>query len=838
MAKKDFDKKNLDDFKKSLKETYDTQQKLGNNMSDYLAGVEKLGKIFKNISFIEKQRLEQSSKINNLQKDLDRGLTSEVGKSGKELKILKKQNNELLKKLKIEKQTLGIIDDNLNSLKSQTTELKKHVNSSNAISASFKSVNGFLKSTPSLVKAGFGKLKSLGILEMDKAIRNARLEMGIFSKQGDAFYNNIENISYSTNNLGIGIEELAKMQSQYSNEIGRSVQFTQASSDAMAQLAKGTNLGVEGAAAFAAEMDNFGVSMETTRDYVEQTVNSSHEMGLNTSKVIKNLQNNLKLANKYNFKNGIKGLAHMAQLSTKFKVDMGMVSGMADKLFDIEGAVDMSAQLQVMGGEWAKLADPFKLMYQAREDTDALFESVVNATKGAAKFNKESGDFTLSGMELHKLKTVAEATGLDFEQLAQSAKSAAKFSKIKSSMNISMDEKTTDFITSMAEYDATKGQYKIQLTDDKGKTVEKYVNALSANDKAMIATTIKQKATLKEQAENARNFEDEWNSTINMFKSAVLPLVKELNTALVPEFQKFREKLLSGGFIDSIKLLASNIGSFIGNMMASPLIKFMGEYPKLTTTLVGAFGIAQWFSKGMALGKGFMSVANMGGGSGGGMFGKFGKTKGGMSFGKSLSKGLKGGGALGLLGGAAEVGRGMMDEPDSNLGKAIGAGAKAAEWGATGALIGSVIPGVGTAIGGIIGAVAGGAKGIYDEYFSDESKQNTTEKGKPIGDGVVQNGKVKAITNDKDVIMAMKPNGPLANTIGGQKSNGVVQNGNVNVSFQPIKIEGTINLNTPSGSFKMDLIQDKVFMRDLSKILQETVREAINGGKLNPNPLV
>jgi len=35
---------------------------------------------------------------------------------------------------------------------------------------------------------------------------------------------------------------------------------------------------------------------------------------------------------------------------------------MADKLFDVEGAVDMSAQLQVMGGAWAKLADPFKLM--------------------------------------------------------------------------------------------------------------------------------------------------------------------------------------------------------------------------------------------------------------------------------------------------------------------------------------------------------------------------------------------------------------------------------------------------------------------------------------------
>jgi hypothetical protein len=54
---------------------------------------------------------------------------------------------------------------------------------------------------------------------------------------------------------------------------------------------------------------------------------------------------------------------------------MDFAAGMSDKLWDIEG--DMSAQLQVMGGAWAKLADPFHLMYMARNDMKGLTEEIA-----------------------------------------------------------------------------------------------------------------------------------------------------------------------------------------------------------------------------------------------------------------------------------------------------------------------------------------------------------------------------------------------------------------------------------------------------------------------------
>ena len=127
MAKKDFDKKSLDDFKKSLSEVYETQQKLGSNMSDYVSAIEKLGKLTKNIKFVEEQRVKSKESLVNLESDLLESLAEELKKSGQELKLQRKITNQILKKKSAEKSVLTVIDDNLSVLKKQTTQLAKQV---------------------------------------------------------------------------------------------------------------------------------------------------------------------------------------------------------------------------------------------------------------------------------------------------------------------------------------------------------------------------------------------------------------------------------------------------------------------------------------------------------------------------------------------------------------------------------------------------------------------------------------------------------------------------------------------------------------------------------------
>jgi uncharacterized protein YidB (DUF937 family) len=286
--------------------------------------------------------------------------------------------------------------------------------------------------------------------------------MGLLSKETNSFYEGIKSASWETNKIGVNIEQLAKMQSDYADGIGRNVILTQDGLKAMSQLAVATGLGAEGAARMGVDMENQGISAERTAKYVEETLNDSHKMGLNASKVIKNISNNMKMLNKFNFKGGVKGLAKMAETTTKLGVDMSFATGMAEKLFDIEGAVDMSAQLQVMGGEWSKLADPFKLMYMARNDMEGLTAALGKAAESSVDFNEKNGEFEISALEMHRLRKIAEQTGVSYEELANAGKNAAKFTKIKSQMSFNFDKDTQEFLTSTAQFNE-KGEAYINV---------------------------------------------------------------------------------------------------------------------------------------------------------------------------------------------------------------------------------------------------------------------------------------------------------------------------------------------------------------------------------------
>ena len=87
-------------------------------------------------------------------------------------------------------------------------------------------------------------------------------------------------------------------------------------------------------------------------------------------------------------------------------------------------------------------------VYDIKEEFYQIQQIIENE-----EFNEETGEFDISGMELHRLREVAKAANVDMTTLAESAKRVAKFSKIKGEIGGSIDEKTAEFISSIAEYD-------------------------------------------------------------------------------------------------------------------------------------------------------------------------------------------------------------------------------------------------------------------------------------------------------------------------------------------------------------------------------------------------
>jgi len=674
-----------------------------------------------------------------------------------------------------------------------------------------------LSSLPDLIEQGYGKIKGLGLFEMDKSMKKTALTMGILSKQSIGFTSGMRDGAKYSTQLGISLEDLTKMQGDYSDELGRNVILSQDGLKAVTQIAAATGLGSDGTAKMVADMDQQGLSAKNTRDYLDQAVTDSHKMGLNSSKVIKNISGNMKLLNSYNFKGGIKGLAKMAETVSKLGIDMQFATGFADKLWDVEGAVNMSAQLQVLGGEWAKMADPFHLMYMARNDMEGLTEEIGNAAAASAKFAKD-GSIQMSTMEMSRLKQVAEQTGIAYDDLVTAGKNAFKLKEIKSQISFNMSDEEKEFIANTATFDKN-GTASI-IVDGK----PKFLKQLTQMDYKTLQTQMNEKKSMEEQAQAAINFDDALTNTINMFKVLLLPLIDSINTGLLPKIKGLVKKFTDGKWGEKIEKFAGMVGDWIskfaGILIDNPLATAIGYLA--TKGLGWMMEKAGWVMNGLALAQGF-NIGTLGGGTGsaiammakqfagiaGPLIGVAAGTYLGISTGASISKSLgnqdtKEGDTTGMIGGILGGGLGWA-----------GATALAPETGG----LSYIVPIAGALGGSFLGGTAG--KVIGDEMYGDKvndgispslvdqiNQQGGTKRS------ILAQGMIRPI-DDADSFLTTKNTGPVAKAVSNSQSN-VIKH-----EFGDLNINGQLTVTTPGGgSISVDLLKDPQFIRQITKLIQ------------------
>jgi|LakMenEpi03Aug12_release.lakeMendotaPanAssembly.Ray.scaffolds.fasta_scaffold01642_15 hypothetical protein len=758
------------------------------------------------------------------------------------LKILEKQNFQLSLQRKLYKDTL------------------KEVNAMKlALADSVLPTLKALEKIPGLFKGAYSNLKGLGLFEMDKAMKQSALSMGILSKESGGFRGSIISASKQTAILGIGIKELSQIQAQYSEGVGTTALMSERTLKALGEMAAATGLGAEGTAQMAVDMRNQNVSAENTAKFVEQTMNSSHKLGVDASKVVKLVSKNIKMLNKYNFKDGVKGLAKMAQTITKLGVDMEFAAGFADKLWDVEGAVNMSAQLQVMGGAWAQLADPFHLMYMARNDMAGLTEEIGKAAEQSVVFNKKTGQFDMPAKEMHRLKIIAEQTGIAYDDLVTAGKNAKKFSMINAQVNFDFggDKDLKEYVTNKSFLDE-KGDAKIVLN---GET--KLLKTLSQQDKNILKTQMQEQASLKARAQEAQSFDETLSNLIMQLKIYLLPLITKLSDpkkGLVAKLQDFSEKInKKGGLGETISKLAGIVGDFVAGvanfMVENPmLVAGIAAFTKSIPLLIGGiklfgglFNAVKWFMNGLALSKGFMvGTGGMGGAGGGGMRGAMNSIGGGTGQiggglfgmrnagamsrmglgtmgkiganfrGAAGSAGAIGGGLLaggiagfGEYGEQKEKGKGTGEAVGRGVLKGLGAGGGAWAGAAAGAALGSVIPVVGTIIGGLlggaIGGMAGGKLGDLDTYGVDDAIFTN-----PINDGFKATGPGEMLSK------------AMGKKFGSNhsKGNGIMTNGTVTPIHNADKVKA-IMASKPGGGIDR-------YERDMFKNSSNSEQKGVN----------
>ena len=789
----------------------------------------------------------------------DKALKFKTDWNNKEGKELKKLKAELKKGLSIDKDRLKVLKAEKAARAASVKRLEEHVELlKEGAEETEKMVKGASKSkaiwnsTKKMVPFGWNKLKSYGVFEMDKEIRNAARSMGLGNSKFQAFADNMQSAGLASQAMGVGIKELAVLQKGYSEEIGRSVMLTREGLMAMGELSEGTGLGEQFAIGMAGAMDDFGASVGTSKDLIEETMNIADSMGVNSAKAAESMQKNLKFAQKYNFKNGVKGLAKMTSEALRLKLDLDGIAGLADKVFRPEGAIELSAQLSTMGGAFARMANPMQLMFKARNDFKGFAKDIGKATSEFVEYNKENGTFDIKGgLAADRMRELANMLGISAEELAKMGKAQKRIEMIGSVSPINIPEKDKAMVESLAEIGKNG-----KITINTGKEVK---DLKDLNNKDLEAIRKRDKS-LKERALEARSALDVFEDIQKQLQGLLLPLASGLKEGMQPLQDMMMDLSKKKGFYDGIQKFAKAIGSFIADFGKSVIPTIAGWVESVGPggTLATIIGVkaAAWVARGMSLGIGFNMTARAGGGMTSGLTGgrgtrgrrglirALGNNKlskgltsmgrgGGMSMGARMGAGL----GLGLGGMALDYGRSKMDDRDSTGGKMLGIGSSALKGAALGMLLGP--------IGAAVGGLAGAAYGAFQEYGSEEAQKRATARAGgrtgakyepptmiPTDDGIVKFNPNDKFLYDMDnaVLAASTQEGKL------DKLGKSVKTGEVKHTFDDIKITININAKGMDENIAKQIVDNKSFIRGLNTKIKEEASMMLSGGILNPGP--
>lgn len=324
-------------------------------------------------------------------------------------------------------------------------------------------IAGFFSKEGGLVK-GLGNVGSMAlkgvmegatdILTKEVNLRNElNSQIGIAGELSRDYRNEIFEALPGVVSMGYSFEDLKKTVINTMEETGR---FALMNSDTMKQMAATSRAFVGDLEDMGRIFRNFemvGVGAQDALNTIDKVGKSSLTLGLQSRKVVDETQKNLAKINEYGFQNGIQGLSRMVQKSIEFRMNMESVTQIADKVFDPEGAVDLAANLQAIGGAIGDFNDPLKLMYMATNNVEGLQDALIGVAGSLATYNEEQGRFEITGVNLRKAKAMAKELGISYNELANGAIAAAERSSAASALlssGLNLSDENKEFLTNIS----------------------------------------------------------------------------------------------------------------------------------------------------------------------------------------------------------------------------------------------------------------------------------------------------------------------------------------------------------------------------------------------------
>lgn len=249
--------------------------------------------------------------------------------------------------------------------------------------------------------------------KQDNAIHQFQTTSGMSNTQTNVFEKRMLTQASTFANYNKTIEDVVKFQTDYTQQSGRSVNMSNA--DYENSMAVGRLVGDDNFVQFSSEMNLFNKSVSSSAEIMYDMYKSANKMGLSQQKLTKSVVSNMKLAEKFSFKNGVKGFMELAKWSENVRFNLGSLGGIIDKAQDdgLEGALTQAAKLQVLGGRFAMGADPIAMQYEAWNDPAAYAKRIQGMFKGMGTIDQKTGETNFNGMEMNFIKAATKAVGMD-----------------------------------------------------------------------------------------------------------------------------------------------------------------------------------------------------------------------------------------------------------------------------------------------------------------------------------------------------------------------------------------------------------------------------------------
>lgn len=497
---------------------------------------------------------------------------------------------------------------------------------------------------------GFGKLKRLGsdLIEgwrkVDQASANFAKNIGVGNKGLVALRKNTMDMVANKGiglNYGVGMEELIEVQQNYLKTAGRNVGLT--AEDIETGAAMSRVMGGKGGE-FASALENFGLSYTEAGKRAGKMFADASKYGLSFEKYSDNFLKNIKLAQNYTFKDGLRGLERMAKKATEIRIDMQQMANFADKVSTLQGAVETSAQLQVLGGPFAQFSDPLGMMNEGLNDMEGLMDRFKNMTNEFGKFNAQTGQVEVSAFNKQRIKAAAQAMGMDYGQVMESVQEQGRRNFVEGQLNAggrNFTDAQREFLMNTAT--VQNGKAVMSYLDATGNRVEKNVNELTAQDiEQARAQNQSDTDNIKSIAKATMSLDEKWKGveeTVKAIKAQAVEPVMNKISGILSESQKYLKWIK----IAVYTIAGMKAAGAVGTMIKGGVNVAQGA---------GAFGRAgRLFRLGAAGRTGMLT-------NGGGFFGKLGgfmnKPLGRLAP-NALGAGTKLGGAIGAFGSAAAI---------------------------------------------------------------------------------------------------------------------------------------------------------------------------------------